>query len=76
MGKFIAHLKRQCIPFLRCIQRHSRYPVFDHIVALVYYPGSGYFHDLVYSTWYQGIIGDKQLTDSQAYITVPITDQL
>ena len=48
---------------------------FDN-VALVYYPGSGYFRELVTSTWFQNIIGDKQLDDSQASITVPVTDHL
>ncbi|MEM7100479.1 MAG: hypothetical protein AAF541_19600 [Pseudomonadota bacterium] len=43
---------------------------------LVYYPGSQYFHDLSSSTWFQGIIGDKQLADTQACITVPITNLL
>ena len=43
---------------------------------LVYYPGSQYFHDLGNSTWFQGIIGDKQLADTQACITVPITHLL
>ena len=41
---------------------------------LVYYPGSQFFHDLSSSTWFQGIIGDKQLADTQACITVPITN--
>ncbi len=43
---------------------------------LVYYPGSKYFNDLSTSTWFQGIIGDKQLADTQACITVPITNLL
>ncbi|MEM8768969.1 MAG: hypothetical protein AAGE43_16095, partial [Pseudomonadota bacterium] len=43
---------------------------------LVYYPGSGYFNDLSGSTFFQGIIGDKQLADTQATITVPITNLL
>ncbi len=43
---------------------------------LVYYPGAQYFHDLAGSTWFQGIIGDKQLADTQACITVPITNLL
>lgn len=45
-------------------------------VALVYYPGVGYFRDLVLSTFFQGIIGDKQLADTMVSITVPITNQL
>ena len=43
---------------------------------LVYYPGSQYFNDLSTSTWFQSIIGDKQLADTQACITVPITNLL
>ena len=43
---------------------------------LVYYPGSRFFSDLSSSTWFQGIIGDKQLADTQACITVPITNLL
>jgi hypothetical protein len=45
-------------------------------VALVYYPGMRYFRDLVLSSFFQAIIGDKQVADTQATITVPITDQL
>ena len=45
-------------------------------VALVYYPGTNYFQDLVRSTFFQGIIGDKQLADTMVSITVPITNQL
>ena len=44
--------------------------------ALVYYPGSRYFRDLIMSTWYQGIYQDKQLADSLSCVTVPITDHL
>lgn len=43
---------------------------------LVYYPGSKFFNDLSTSTWFQSIIGDKQLADTQAVITVPITNLL
>ncbi|MEM7221165.1 MAG: hypothetical protein AAF515_22585 [Pseudomonadota bacterium] len=43
---------------------------------LVYYPGSQYFSDLTSSTWFQGIVGNKQLADTQACITVPITNLL
>lgn len=43
---------------------------------LVYYPGTRFFNDLSSSTWFQGIIGDKQLADTQACITVPITNLL
>ncbi|MEM8995314.1 MAG: hypothetical protein AAGF23_11040 [Acidobacteriota bacterium] len=45
-------------------------------VALVYYPGVSYFQDLVRSTFFQGIIGDKQLADTMISITVPMTNQL
>ena len=45
-------------------------------VAIVYYPGSRFFHDLIMSTWFQSIIGDKQLADTQASVTVPITHLL
>ena len=48
---------------------------FDDVV-LVYYPGVQFFADLVRSTFYQAIYGDKQLGDSQANITVPILDRL
>lgn len=45
-------------------------------VALVYYPGVGFFADMVQSDYFQGIVGDKQLGDTQAVITVPILDRL
>ncbi len=45
-------------------------------VALVYYPGVDYFADMVTSTFYQGIVGGKQLADTQASITVPVLDRL
>jgi hypothetical protein len=45
-------------------------------VALVYYPGVQYFADLMRSHFYLGIVGDKQLADSQASITVPVLDRL
>ncbi len=48
---------------------------FDQAI-LVYYPGSRYFGDLNGSTWFQSIIGDKQLADTQAIITVPVTNLL
>jgi len=44
---------------------------FDRI-ALVYYPGVDYFAAMVRSEFYQGIVGDKQLGDTQASITVPL----
>ena len=43
---------------------------------LVYYPGVEYFSALSGSTWFQGIRGDKQLADTQACMTVPITNIL
>jgi hypothetical protein len=45
-------------------------------VALVYYPGVQYFADLMRSKFYLGIVGDKQLADAQASITVPVLDRL
>ena len=41
-------------------------------VAFVYYPGVQYFHDLTGSTFFRGIVGDKQLGDTQVAVTVPI----
>lgn len=41
-------------------------------VALVYYPGVDYFRKMATSRFYQGILGGKQLGDTQASITVPI----
>jgi len=45
-------------------------------VALVYYPGVQYFADMMRSRFYRGIVGDKQLADTQASITVPVLDRL
>ncbi len=45
-------------------------------VALVYYPGVDYFVDMARSRFFQGIVGDKQLGDTQASITVPILDRI
>jgi len=45
-------------------------------VALVYYPGIDYFADMARSRFYRGIVGGKQLADTQASITVPILDRL
>ena len=42
------------------------------MVALVYYPGVQYFHDLTGSTFFRNIVGDKRLGDTQATVTVPI----
>ncbi|MEO1043571.1 MAG: hypothetical protein AAFX52_14915 [Pseudomonadota bacterium] len=44
---------------------------FDY-VALVYYPGSGYFNDMTGSTFYQSIYTNKQVADTQSSITVPV----
>jgi hypothetical protein len=41
-------------------------------VAIVYYPGVAYFAEMLGSNFFQGIIGDKQLGDTQATVTVPI----
>ncbi len=48
---------------------------FDN-VAIVYYPGTNYFADMFGSTFYQGILSNKQLGDNQSTITVPILDLL
>jgi hypothetical protein len=45
-------------------------------VALVYYPGVQYFADMMRSRFYRDIVGDKQLGDTQASITVPVLDRL
>jgi hypothetical protein len=45
-------------------------------VAIVYYPGVRFFSDMIQSDFFQGIIGDKQLGDTQSTITVPVLDQL
>ena len=45
-------------------------------VAIVYYPGVQFFADMLRSDFFQGIIGGKQLGDTQATITVPILDRL
>ena len=42
------------------------------MVAFAYYPGVQYFHDLTGSTFFRDVIGDKQLGDTQATVTVPI----
>ena len=41
-------------------------------IIFVYYPGVQYFHDLTGSTFYAGVVGDKQLGDTQVTVTVPI----
>ncbi len=45
-------------------------------VVLVYYPGPGYFADLIGSSFFHGIIGDKRLADNQSVPTVPIRSLL
>jgi hypothetical protein len=52
------------------------HPIPFDTAALVYYPGSRYFRDLIMSAWYQEIYQDKQLADSLSCVTVPITDHL
>ena len=45
-------------------------------VAIVYYPGVRFFSSMIQSEFFQGIIGDKQLGDTQSTITVPVLDRL
>jgi uncharacterized protein (DUF1330 family) len=45
-------------------------------VAIVYYPGTEFFADMLGSTFYQRILPNKQLADNQSTITVPILDAL
>ena len=45
-------------------------------VNIVYYPGLDYFLSLMQSKFYNGIVGGKQLGDTQAIPTVPILDRL
>ncbi len=45
-------------------------------VALVNYPGVQYFADMMRSRFYRDIVGEKQLADTQASITVPVLDRL
>ncbi|MCP3983454.1 MAG: hypothetical protein GY723_03650 [bacterium] len=45
-------------------------------VNVVYYPGIDYLISLMRSKFYNGIVGDKQLGDTQAIPTVPILDRL
>lgn len=45
-------------------------------VAFVYYPSVNFFAELINSTAFQTIIGNKQLADTQATITIPILNQL
>lgn len=45
-------------------------------VALVYYPGVEFFISLAQSDYFQSIVGDKQVADTQAVITVPVASGL
>lgn len=45
-------------------------------VALVYYPGVEYFAAMAGSRFFRGIVGGKQLGDTQASVTVPVLDAL
>jgi len=45
-------------------------------VAIVYYPGVDFFAEMATSRFFQGIVGNKQLADTQAVVTVPILDRL
>jgi hypothetical protein len=45
-------------------------------VAIVYYPGAGYFADMAESAFFGGIIGGKQLGDNLSMITAPYLDRL
>lgn len=54
------------------LERDAR---FDR-VAIVYYPGVDDFAAMARSRFYQGIVGDKQLGDTQAVVTVPILERL
>jgi len=45
-------------------------------VNIVYYPGIDYLISLMRSKFYNGIVGGKQLGDTQAIPTVPILDRL
>ena len=48
---------------------------FDN-VAIVFYPGVRFFSEMIQSDFFQGIIGDKQLGDTQSTVTVPVLDRL
>jgi len=45
-------------------------------VNIVYYPGIDYLISLMRSNFYNGVVGGKQLGDTQAIPTVPILDRL
>jgi hypothetical protein len=44
---------------------------FDNVM-LVYYPGAGYFSDLIRSEFFTSIFADKQLADYQSVATIPL----
>ena len=48
---------------------------FDSLV-IVSYASLEFFANMIGSSYYQGIYGDKQLGDVQATLTVPILDLL
>ena len=48
---------------------------FDNVI-IVYYPGVEYFSELVQSKFFTGIVGGKQLGDTQSTITVPLLPHL
>lgn len=45
-------------------------------VAIVYYPGTAFFAEMLGSSFYQHILPNKTLADNQSTITVPILDKL
>jgi uncharacterized protein (DUF1330 family) len=45
-------------------------------VGLVYYPDLDYFSAMLRSEFFQAIVGDKQLGDTQVTVTLPILDRL
>jgi len=45
-------------------------------VAIVYYPGIDYFLQMARSTFFNGIVGNKQPGDTLAIPTIPITQRL
>ena len=48
---------------------------FDEVI-LMYYPGPQYFVDMVQSSFFGGISGDKQLGDTAVTVTVPLLGHL
>ena len=45
-------------------------------VAIVQYPSIEFFADMLRSRFFQAIVADKQLGDTQAVVTVPVLDRL